>query len=70
MEELTKEQLIEEIKKLISVDGSKVHINPNYLEYFEIQELQQIKEQLLEIKTTHKNTSKDYLDEIYEICGT
>ncbi len=70
MDELTKEELIEQIKELISIDGTKVDINPNYLEYFQVEELLEIKEQLIRTKESKASISKDYLDEIYEICGT
>jgi hypothetical protein len=70
MDELTKEQLIEQIKELISIDGSKVDINPAYLEYFQLEELEEIKQRLLKTKESKASVSKDYLDEIYEICGT
>jgi hypothetical protein len=70
MDELTKEQLIEQIKELISIDGSKVDINPAYLEYFQLEELEEIKQRLLKTKESKASISKDYLDEIYEICGT
>lgn len=70
MDQLTKEELIEKIKELISCDGSKVDINPNYLEYFQIEELAEIKDQLENVKETKSSISKDYLDEIYDICGT
>ncbi len=70
MDELTKEELIEQIKELISIDGTKVDINPAYLEYFQLEELLEIKEQLIKTKESKASISKDYLDEIYEICGT
>jgi hypothetical protein len=70
MDKLTKEQLIEQIKELISIDGSKVDINPAYLEYFQLEELEEIKQRLLKTKESKASISKDYLDEIYEICGT
>ncbi len=65
----TKDELIEEIKHLISVDGSSVDINPNYLEYFEFEELCDIKEQLLNRKLDQNEIAKEYLDEVYEKCG-
>jgi hypothetical protein len=58
-----KEELIEEIKVLISSDGSSVDINPAFLEYFELEELVDIRDQLLKSK---KNDNKGLLDEIYE----
>lgn len=70
MQEQTKEQLIEDIKILINVDGTKTHINPNYLEYFQLEELLEIKEQLQRVKKDKKSISKEYLDQIYDICGT
>ncbi len=65
----SKDELIEEIKHLISVDGSAVDINPNYLEYFEYDELSDIKDQLLNRKLDQNEIAKEYLDEIYEKCG-
>jgi len=69
MIEQSKDELIEEIKHLISVDGSAVDINPNYLEYFEYDELSDIKYQLLNRKLDQNEIAKEYLDEIYEKCG-
>jgi|GEM_PF-1900860 len=65
----SKKELIEEIKHLISVDGSSVDINPNYLEYFEFEELCDIKKQLLNRKLDQNEIAKEYLDEVYEKCG-
>lgn len=70
MDEITKEELIEQIKRLISVDGSQVDINPNYLEYFQIEELIEIKERLENKKDSRSSIGKDYLDEIYRLCAT
>lgn len=66
----SKEELIEQIKKLISSNPKdSVDINPNYLEYFEQEELLEIKENL-EFKKSHQNElNKDFLDEIYESCS-
>ena len=62
-----KEELVEEIKELLKVTPSdKIEINPNYLNYFEEEELIEIKEQLLGKKENFSSTSSDYLDEIYE----
>ena len=66
MEELTKQELIEEIKHLISVDGTSTEINPNYLEYFEQEELIEMKEDLLFKKLNVVETTKEYVDELYE----
>lgn len=62
-----KEELIKEIKELIKVTpDDKIEINPNYLNYFDEQELSDIKNQLLGRKENITNTTSDYLDEIYE----
>jgi hypothetical protein len=66
MNDTTKLELIEEIKQLISVDGSSIDINPNYLEYFELEELEDIKQQLLNSKSNVKSFTKDYVEELYE----
>jgi len=66
MEELTKTELIEEIKHLISVDGTETQINPNYLEYFEVEELIEMKEDLISKKLNVVETTKEYVDELYE----
>lgn len=61
-----KVELIEEIKQLISVDGSSIDINPNYLEYFELEELEDIKQQLLNNKSNVNSFTKGYVEELYE----
>ncbi|QKF82196.1 hypothetical protein [Halarcobacter ebronensis] len=62
-----KEELIKDIKELISVDGKEtIDINPNYLEYFQVEELISIKEKLLSRKSKIKETTLLFLDEIYE----
>jgi len=66
IEELTKSELIEDIKHLISVDGTKTEINPNYLEYFEHEELIEMKEELLLKKLNSVETTKEYVNELYE----
>jgi len=66
MEELNKSELIEEIKHLISVDGSTTEINPNYLEYFTDEELIEIKDDLINKKMNVIESTKEYVDELYE----
>ncbi len=62
-----KEKLIDEIKVLISSKKNDViDINPNFLDYFQIEELNSIKEQLIEKKNNIRKNTFDYLDEIYE----
>lgn len=66
-EEITKEELIKDIKLLISTDDDdNVDINPNFLEYFQIEELVSMKEQLIKRKNNIREDTFDYLDEIYE----
>ena len=66
MQENIKEKLIEEIKHLISVDGTSTDINPNYLEYFTEEELEEMKEDLLFKKLNVVETTKEYVNELYE----
>ncbi len=62
-----KEKLIEEIKDLLKIaDEKKVEINPNYLEYFQIEELENIKKTLIKKRENISNTNKSYLDEVYD----
>lgn len=62
-----KEKLIEEIKELIKTDESdNVEINPNYLTYFEEEELIDIRDKLILKKSCIFETTSNYLDEIYE----
>ncbi len=61
-----KEQLIEEIKELLKIsDEKKVEINPSYLQYFQIEELEDIKKNLLYKREHISDISKSYLDEVY-----
>ena len=66
IENTTKEELIEEIKHLISVDGKSTEINPNYLEYFSEDELCEMKEELINKKLNVLESTKEYVDELYE----
>jgi len=61
-----KQELIDEIKTLISINGESIEINPNYLEYFELEELEEIKKELLAKKESIKDTTKEYIEELYE----
>ncbi|RXK06132.1 hypothetical protein [Halarcobacter bivalviorum] len=64
---MNKEELINDIKLLISTnDEDKVDINPNFLEYFQLEELIAIKERLIVKKNNIREDSYEYLDEIYE----
>jgi len=66
MENITKNELIEEIKMLISSDGSTIEINPNYLEYFTLEELEEMKSDLIFKKENIVASTKEYVDELYE----
>ncbi|MGA1931403.1 hypothetical protein ACH5BF_01585 [Arcobacter sp. YIC-464] len=62
-----KEELIKEIKELIKTSKEDtIEINPNYLEYFQEEELEDIKNQLIEKKNNLDVLSNGYLDELYE----
>ena len=62
-----KENLIEEIKELIKIKPDDViDINEKYLEYFDENELIEIRNQLIGRKQNIKSITSSYLDEIYE----
>ena len=61
-----KEYVIEEIKSLISTTGEQVEINPKFLDFFDLEELYDIKENLLRKKEQFRENNKEYLEEIYE----
>ena len=62
-----KKQIIEKIKELIKINPEDtIEINPNYLEYFDEEELLQIQKRLEYKKENISKLSVEYLDEIYE----
>jgi hypothetical protein len=61
-----KEYIIDEIKSLISSTGEKIDINPKFLDYFDLEELYDIKENLLRKKENFRENNKDFLEQIYE----
>ncbi len=62
-----KMQIIENIKKLIKINPDEtIEINPNYLEYFDVEELLDIQKQLEFRKDNISKISNNYLDEIYQ----
>ena len=62
-----KNEIIENIKKLIKINQEEtIEINPNYLEYFDIEELLDIQKQLEFKKENISKISNTYLDEIYQ----
>jgi hypothetical protein len=62
-----KEELIAQIKELLKINKNEViDINPNYLEYFQEEELEDIINQLNGRKQNVSAITAEYLDEIYE----
>ena len=62
-----KKQIIENIKKLININPEdSIEINPNYLEYFDEEELLDIQKKLEFKKENISKISNNYLDEIYQ----
>ena len=62
-----KEQIIQNIKELIKINpNDTIEINPNYLEYFDEEELLDIQKQLEYKKENISKISNSYLDEIYQ----
>lgn len=62
-----KNEIIENIKKLIKINPEEtIEINPNYLEYFNEEELLDIQKQLEYKKENISKISNNYLDEIYQ----
>ena len=64
---MEKEELIEEIKVLISTKKEEnIEINPDFLQYFELEELISIRDNLIIKKNKIRESTFDYLDELYE----
>ncbi len=62
-----KQQLIEEIKDLIKTnENDSIEINPNFLDYFQLEELISIREDLKIRKSKIRESTFKFLDEIYE----
>ncbi len=66
IEEESREDLIIQIKHLISVTGEEVEINPKFLEYFQYDELKETRDSLEYKKTHQDDITADYLDELYD----
>lgn len=65
-----KQQLIEEIKKLIDENySSSTTINIKYIEYFELDELIEIRNNLLGKKENARENSLTFLDDIFNKCS-
>ena len=66
-----KEQIIQNIKELIKINpNDTIEINPNYLEYFDEEELLDIQKQLEFKKENISKITNNYLDEIYQKTKT
>ena len=62
-----KQEIIENIKRLIKINPEEtIEINPNYLEYFDVEELLDIQKQLEFKKENISKITNNYLDEIYQ----
>ena len=62
-----KQEIIENIKRLIKINPDEtIEINPNYLEYFDVEELLDIQKQLEFRKDNISKITNNYLDEIYQ----
>ena len=66
VEEESREDLIIQIKHLISFTGEEVEINPKFLEYFQYDELLEIRDNLEYKKLHQDDITANYLDELYE----
>ena len=66
IEEESREDLIIQIKHLITVTGEAVDINSKILDYFQYNELKDIRDNLRYKKTHQDDITADYLDELYE----
>ena len=60
----TKEELLKEIEALLAYNPEqKLEINPNYLEYLEVEDLESIKSTLLKKVGVLKEEDKDWLEQ-------
>jgi hypothetical protein len=65
-----KQELIEEIKSLIDTNSeSTTQINVKYIDFFEYDELVEIRDGLLGKKENQHQDSNDFLDEIFNKCS-
>ena len=70
MQNVTKEELIKEILLLINTnDTTKIDFNLNYIEYFELDELIEIRDILVNKKEQNKTPSRDLIDDIFNKCS-
>ena len=63
---LEKTELIEDIKNLIKINPEEtIEINPNYLNYFELDELIEIKKKLSYKRENFQEENAEFLEDIY-----
>jgi len=66
-DKMIKETLIEDIKELIKTNKNEViEINPKFLDFFTQEELESIRDDLVQKKLRQKENNSLFLDEIYE----
>ncbi|MCK5293750.1 MAG: hypothetical protein KAJ49_03790 [Arcobacteraceae bacterium] len=70
MENINKKDLIEEIKKLIDKDSNNIEINIKYIDYFELEELIEIRDSLIYKIENRKEETSTYLDDIFTKCSS
>ncbi len=58
---MEKERLRLEIQKLLSFDGDAVEINPDYLEYFTLEELEKMLEELQRRQEKMVEENRDWM---------
>jgi hypothetical protein len=55
-----------QIKHLISITGEEVQINPKFLDFFQYDELLEIRNNLEDKKINFDKIANKYLDELYQ----
>ena len=66
----TKQELINEIKILIDNSDNNVEINIKYIDYFELDELVEMRDMLKYKKENRTKETSDYLDDIFSKCSS
>jgi len=66
----TKQELIDEIKALIDNSENKVEINIKYIDYFELDELVEMRDMMKFKKENRTKETSDYLDDIFSKCSS
>jgi hypothetical protein len=60
------DNLVIQIKHLINTTGEEIEINPKFLDYFQYDELLEIRNNLEYKKINQDKIINDYLDELYK----